>query len=69
MVVPFALEVVHIPRDTTKSCVYSDTYNLSVEEKNILRISCELNLMGVEPDGYTPKPIYKPMNIVSFNEF
>lgn len=45
MVVPFAMEVIHIPRDTNKKCIYSDTKNLSKNDIGLLTLSCELGLM------------------------
>jgi hypothetical protein len=48
-----------LPRDTTKTCNFSDMQNASSTEIAIAQLACQFNIMGVHPD-YTPLDNFMP---------
>ena len=71
MMTMFTIQIMDIYPDTNKVwCdAFSDTWNVSDEMKFFIKTSCQLNLMGLEPNGNTPKPIFDPEGLVDRAQF
>jgi hypothetical protein len=67
----FTIQILGIYPDTTKEGCnqYNDTNYLTDEMKFFTKTACQLNLMGLQPNGYTPKPSFDPNDIITRAEF
>lgn len=71
MMTMFTIQIIGIYPDTHKvGCdVFADSGHLSDEMKFFTKTSCQLNLMGLEPDGQTPKKLFDPEWLVNRAQF
>lgn len=67
----YTIQIIGIYPDTHKAGCnkFSDTKNLSNEMDFFTKTSCQLYLMGLHPDGKTPKPVFDPNDPVPRTEF
>ena len=71
MMTMFTIQVVGIYPDTSKpGCdEFNDVANESAEMKFFMKTACQLELMGLEPDGKTPKKKFYPNQYVDRAQF
>ncbi|HMS91727.1 MAG TPA: hypothetical protein PKC87_05880, partial [Candidatus Absconditabacterales bacterium] len=71
MITMFTIQIMGIYPDTHKEgCdAFTDTGDLSDEMKFFVKTSCQLDLMGLHPDGYTPKQKFDPEQFVDRAQF
>jgi len=60
----FATQILDRKPNIEKSCIFSDISQEDEELKNFMVLSCQLEIMGMEPDGKTPKPVFDPNDLV-----
>ena len=67
----FTIQILGIYPDTHKvGCdSFTDVDNISDEMKFFTKTACQLNLMGLEPNGSTPKKVFNPNAPVPRSEF
>ncbi|EKD24978.1 MAG: hypothetical protein ACD_80C00142G0020 [uncultured bacterium (gcode 4)] len=71
MMTMFTIQIFGIYPDTHKAwCdAFTDTKNLTSEMKFFTKTACQLDLMGLEPNGRTPKKVFDPNDPVPRTEF
>ena len=71
MMTMFTIQVMGIYPDTHKIWCdqFTDVANISDEMKFFTKTSCQLNLMGLEPNGSTPKKVFDPNDFVDRAQF
>ncbi|MEI6673192.1 MAG: hypothetical protein WCL02_08000 [bacterium] len=71
MMTMFTIQVMGIFPDTHKvGCdKFTDIENQSDEMKFYIKTSCQLDLMGLEPNGKTPKKVFDPNDYVDRAQF
>ena len=71
MLVYFSVKVLGVMPDTNKAgCEqYADLQNASDEMKFYAKTSCQLEIMGMKPDGATPMKNFYPEQIVTRAQF
>jgi len=69
MISEFSMQVLWNKPDVNKVCVFSDIDQESVEMKYYMKTSCQLYLMGLHPDGITPKDVFDPDDVVTRAQF
>jgi len=61
----FAMKTLNMKPDKTKKCEFSDMKTSSVEMQQFAILACQLNIMGMLPDGETPDAVFNPAELVS----
>ena len=71
MMTMFTIQIIGIYPDTHKVWCdqFSDVANISDEMKFFTKTACQLNLMGLEPNGNTPKKVFDPNDFVDRAQF
>jgi hypothetical protein len=67
----YAIKVLWLRPDITKKWCdrYNDIFYVSPDTRFYIKLSCQLNLMWLEPDGKTPKPKFDPNQYVDRAQF
>jgi len=60
MISNYAINVVGKTPDMTKSCIFDDMSNETLELQAFAVTACRLGLMGLEADGVTPAQSFNP---------
>lgn len=55
MISVFAVMLADIAPDTTKKCTFTDIASQSTEMKFYIKLACQLGLMGVDMEKFSPK--------------
>ncbi|HMS91689.1 MAG TPA: hypothetical protein PKC87_05690, partial [Candidatus Absconditabacterales bacterium] len=55
--------------DTKKSCIFIDTKNETPHDQLIIQHSCQLDLMGLQQNGTTTLETFRPLTIITHEEF
>lgn len=71
MITMFTIQIIGIYPDTHKAwCdTFTDTSGISEEMQFFTKTACQLSLMGLEPDGNTPKKTFEPNDLVNRAQF
>lgn len=65
----FAKDILDFTPNTEKSCIFFDIKNETLNDQLIIQQSCQLELMGLQQNGTTSSATFRPMAIVTYNEF
>jgi len=60
----YAIVALNKKPDTARRCIFNDVWSTTVEMQTFAKISCELNIMGLEQNG-DPTPIFRPKDLMS----
>ena len=71
MMTMFTIQIIGIYPDTHKVWCdqFTDVANISDEMRFFTKTACQLNLMGLEPNGSTPKKVFDPNDFVDRAQF
>ncbi len=65
----FAKDILHLTPDTKKSCIFIDTKNETPHDQLIIQHSCQLDLMWLQQNGTTTLETFRPLTIITHEEF
>ena len=68
MISNFAVNMLGMKPDTSKSCVFTDIYKESNEMQFYIKLACQLGLMGLNVDG-TINATFHPTDTVTRAQF